>query len=115
MYDTVRKRTVLPLQDMKRETMMILNKKKVKLANEDANTRRNPYSTSVIYLTAVKVAQCRQVAENRREMVEEKKIAAKKTSTRKVHPQLNRYEDFDRCINSTKSLFLYTTDEERFI
>ena len=53
---------------MKRETMMILKKRKVKLANEDVNTGRNPDSTSGIYLTAVKLAQCRQVATNRREM-----------------------------------------------
>ena len=58
-YDTVRKRTFLPLQDMKRETMMILQQKKVKLANEDVNTRRNPNSTLGIYLTATKVSQCR--------------------------------------------------------
>ena len=51
-YDTVQKRNVLPLQEMKRETMMILKKKKVKLANEDASTRRNHNSTSVIYFTA---------------------------------------------------------------
>ena len=68
VYDTVQKRTVLPLQEMKRETMMILKKKRIKLENEDANTRGNPDSTSGIYLTAVKVAQCRQVATNRREM-----------------------------------------------
>ena len=67
---------------------MILKKKKVKMANEDANTRRNPNSTSGIYLTAVKVAQCRQVDVNRREMEEAKKITAKKTATRKVHLQL---------------------------
>ena len=48
--------------------MMILNKRKVKLSNEDANTRRNPNSTPGIYLTAVKVAQCIQVDMNRREM-----------------------------------------------
>ena len=47
-YDTVQKRTVLPLQEMKRETMMILKKRKVKMANEDANTRSNPNSTSGI-------------------------------------------------------------------
>ena len=41
-YDTLRKRTVPPLQEMRRETMMILKKRKVKLANEDANTRRKP-------------------------------------------------------------------------
>ena len=110
-YDTVRKRTVLPLQEMKRETMMILKKRKVKLANEDANTRRNPNSTSGIYLTAVKVAQCRQVAANRREMEEAKNITAKKTSTRKVHLQLKRSEAFDRCINSMNSLSSSTTYE----
>ena len=45
--------------------MMILNQKKVKLENEDVATRRKPDSISGIYLTAVKVAQYRQVAENR--------------------------------------------------
>ena len=65
-YDTVRKRIVLPLQYMKRETMMIHQQKKVKMTYEDANTRSNHNSTSEIYLTADKVAQCRQVAVNRR-------------------------------------------------
>ena len=51
-YDTVRRRTILPLQEMKRETMMILKNLKVKLANEDTNTRGNPNSKSGIYLTA---------------------------------------------------------------
>ena len=41
-YETVQQLTVLPLQDTKRETMMIPKKKKAKLANEDTNTRRNP-------------------------------------------------------------------------
>ena len=80
-YDTVRKRTVLPLQEMKRETIMIHHQKKVKLADEYANTRSNPNSTSGIYLTAAKVAQCIQVAANGREMDETKKITAKKTAT----------------------------------
>ena len=52
--------------------MMILNQRKVKLANEDTNNRRNPNLTSGIYLTAAKVSQCRQVAVNRREMDEAK-------------------------------------------
>ena len=91
--------------------MMIHKKKKVKLANEDSNTRRNPDSTSGIYLTAVKVAQYRQVAANRREMEDAKKITAKKTSTRKVHLQIKISEDFDRCINSMNSLSLSTTNE----
>ena len=51
-YDTVRKRTVLPLQEIKRETMMIHQQKKEKLGDEDANTRINLNSTSGIYLTA---------------------------------------------------------------
>ena len=41
---------------MKIENMMIPKKKKVKLENKDANIRRNPYSTSVIYLNAVKLS-----------------------------------------------------------
>ena len=108
-YDTVRKRTVLPLQDMKRETMMILQKKKVKLANEGANTSRKHNSTLGIYLTSDKVAQCRQVAANRREIDEAKKITAKKTATRKILLQIKRYEAFDMCINSMNSLSSSTT------
>ena len=41
-YDTVQKQTIPPLQEMNIENMMILKQKKVKLANEDATTRRNP-------------------------------------------------------------------------
>ena len=95
--------------------MMILNKKKIKLSNEDANTRRNPNSTSVIYLATVKVAQCREVAANRIETEEAKKITAKKIATRKVHIQLNISEAFDMCINSMNSLYSYTTNEENLI
>ena len=84
--------------------MMILQKKKVKLANYDANTRRNPISTSGIYLTAAKVDQCRQVAANMRAVDEAKKIKAKNTATRKIHIQLKGYEAFDMCINSMNSL-----------
>ena len=95
--------------------MMIHQKKKLKLADKDANTRINLNSTSGIYLTAAKVAQCRQVAVNRREMDEAKNITAKKTATRKVLLQLKRYEAFDMCINSMKILSLSTTDEDRLI
>ena len=56
VYDTVQNRTVFPIQLMKRETIMIPKQKKLKLSNEEVNTRRNINSTSVIYLTAVKVA-----------------------------------------------------------
>ena len=68
-----------------------------------------------MYLTAVKVAQCRQVAENRREKEEAKKETENNTSTKKVHLQLKRSEAFDRCIKYINSLSSYTTDEERFI
>ena len=75
--------------------MMIHHQKKVKPEDEDANTSSNLNSTSGIYLTASKVVQCRQVAVNRREMDEAKKITAKKTATRKFLLQLNRSEAFD--------------------
>ena len=100
---------------MKRETMMILRQKKVKLANEESNTRRNLNSTSGIYLTSAKVAQCRQVAANRRAVDEAKKITAKKTATIKIHLQLKISEDFDMCINSMNSLYSSTTDEDKLI
>ena len=114
-YVTFQKRTVLPLQEIKRETMMIHQKKKVKLADEDSNTRRNLNSTSGIYLAAAKVAQCRQVAANRREVDEAKNITAKKTATRKVLLQVKRSGAFDMCINSMNSLSSSTTDENRLI
>ena len=114
-HDTVRKRIFIPLQETKRKIMIILKEKKAKLSNEDANTRRNPDSTSGIYLIAVKLAQCRQVAANRRKTVESKKIITKKTATGKVHLQLTIFEAFDRLIISIRSLSLSTTDEERFI
>ena len=95
--------------------MMILKQHKVKLVNKDTTTRRNPDLTSGVYLTAVKVAQYRQVDENRREKEEAKKETAKKTATRKVHLQLKQYEALDRCINSMNSLSSSTTDEERLI
>ena len=82
-YDTVRKRTVLPIQEINIETMMIHQQKKVKLGDEDAKTRINLNSTSGIYLTAAKVAHCRQVAMNRREMDEAKKYHSKEDSYEK--------------------------------
>ena len=62
---------------------MILKQKKVKLENKYIITRRNRDPTSVILLTAVKVAQCRQVDENRREKEEAKKETANNTFTKK--------------------------------
>ena len=94
---------------------MIDQQKKVKLGDEDANTRINLNSTSGIYLTAAKAAQYRQVAANRREMDEAKNITAKKTATRKVLLQVKRSEAFDMCINSMSSLSSSTTDEYRLI
>ena len=44
-YKRVQKRTVLSLQEMKREFIMIVKQKKVKLENEDTTTRSNPDST----------------------------------------------------------------------
>ena len=70
---------------MKIEFMMIIKQKKLKMENEGAATRRNPDSIFVVYLTAVKVSQFRQVADNRREKEEAKKVTAKKTATRKFH------------------------------
>ena len=52
---------------------MILKQNKVKLVNGDTTTRRNPDPHSGIYLTSVKVTQCRQVADNRRGKEEAKK------------------------------------------
>ena len=94
---------------------MILQQKKVKLENEDANNRRNPNSTLGIYLTAARVAQFIHVAANTREMDEAKKITAKKTATRNIHLQLKISEAFDMFINSMNSLSLSNTDEDRFI
>ena len=79
------KETVLPLQETNKEVTMIMKQKKVKRLNEDAATSRNPDSTSGIYLTAFKVAQCRQVDKNRRKKEDTKKVTAKKTAKRKVH------------------------------
>ena len=85
--------------------MMIYHqKKKVKLGDEDASTRINLNSTSGIYLTAAKVTQCRQVAVNRREIDEAKKITANNTATIKVLLQVKMSEAFDMCINSMNSL-----------
>ena len=95
--------------------MIIFKQKKVKLENKYTTTRRNPYSTSGIYLTAVKVEKCRQVADNRREKEEAKKVTVKKTVKKKVRLQLKRYEVFYSCINSMNSLSSSTTDEESLI
>ena len=63
---TVRKIIVIHIQDMKKEFMAIINKKRVRLVN-DETSMINPDSSSVIYLTAAKLAHCRLVDDNRRE------------------------------------------------
>ena len=50
---------------------MILQQKKVRLEN-DLTTSKNPDSSSVIYITAAKLAKYRIVAENTREKEEKK-------------------------------------------
>ena len=65
LYDAVRKRTVILIQERKKEFMMILNQTKAILVN-DETSRRNPDSSLEIYLTAAKLSQYRLVAENRR-------------------------------------------------
>ena len=64
-YYAVRKRTVLPIQEIKKEYMIILQQKQVRLVN-DETYRRNTDSSSRIYFTAAKVTQYSLVAENRR-------------------------------------------------
>ena len=71
-YDAARKRTVIPIQDMNKECMAILNQKKVIFVNDETSMRK-PDSSSGIYLTAAKVAQRRLVADNRREKEEAKR------------------------------------------
>ena len=61
------------------------------------------------------MAQCRQVADNKRENIDERKVTENNTSTRKLHLQLKISEDFDMCIKSMNSLCSYTTNEERLI
>ena len=95
--------------------MMIIKEREVKLANEYTTTRRNPDLNSGIYLTTVKVAQCRQVADNSTEKLEGGKLTENNTATRKVYIQLNRSGDFDKYINPMNSLSLSTTSEERLI
>ena len=65
--------------------MMILQKNKVRLAN-DCTYKNNPASSLGIHITAAKVEQCRIVADNRREKVD-KKETAKKTAAQNFHLQ----------------------------
>ena len=78
--------------------MELLKQNKVRLVNDDNNitTRKRPKLNSRIYLAAAKVAQCRMVAENRREKEEVKKETAKKTAARKVCLQQKLSEAFQK-------------------
>ena len=87
---------------------------KVKLVNKYTTTRKNQDSTSGIYLTNVKVSQCRQLAKNRRKRMRQKGNS-KEDSHKNVHLQLKRSEAFDMRINYINSLYQSTTDKERFI
>ena len=66
VYYAMIKRTVIPIKDTKKECTDILNKKKVRLLN-DETSRSNPDSSSSIYLNSAKVAQYILVYDNRRE------------------------------------------------
>ena len=83
--------------------MMIMQKKKVRLLN-DEKSRRNRDSSLGIYLTAAKVAQYRLVAENKRDKEKAKKETAKKTAAQKLCLQQNRSEDFHKRQESLYSL-----------
>ena len=80
LYDAVRKRTNIPIQETKKEFMMILQQNKGRLKN-DATSRRNPDLSSGIYLNATNVEQCRLVDENRRERKEERVETENKIAT----------------------------------
>ena len=54
-YDAVKKKTVIPIQEMKKECMIILLQNKVRLVN-DVTSMGNPDSSLGIYLTTDKVA-----------------------------------------------------------
>ena len=73
------KQTVMTIQEMNKECMMILQQKKVRLVN-DVTSSRNPDYSSKIYLNADKVSQCRLVVE------ETKKKKSRKAATQKLHP-----------------------------
>ena len=77
----------------------------------DMTTRNNPNSASVIYLTNIKVAQCRMLAENRRGKQQAKKEAAKNAAARKACLQQNRSGAFNKiknCMDNILSPYEYT-------
>ena len=68
-YDAVRKLTAIPDKETKREWIMILQLKKVRLVKYETS-RRNAYLISGIYLIAYKLVQYRLVADNIRKKEE---------------------------------------------
>ena len=82
---------------------MTLNQKNMRLVNDETSTR-NPDLSTIIYLTADKLAQCRLLSENRREKEEAKKETSKKTLIQKFHLQQKRCEAFHKYQDSTESL-----------
>ena len=105
MYDAVRKITVIHIQDIKKECMTTLNQKNTRLVNDETSTR-NPDLSTIIYLTAAKLAQCRLLSENRREKEEAKNETSKKTATQKLNLQKKRCEDIQKCQYSINSISL---------
>ena len=71
---------------------MIMQQKKVILLNYE-QSRRNPDSSLVIYLTADKVVQYRLVSKNSREKEEENETS-KKTATQNLHLKQKLSEAF---------------------
>ena len=86
---------------------MILQQKKVRFDNY-VNTRKNPYSSSGIYLATAKVAQYRLVADNSREK-EEKNETANNTAAWKLCIQQKWSQAFKKYQDSMKSISSYPT------
>ena len=76
--------------------MMLPKQNKLELVNEKTTNRRHPDSALGIYLVVSKVAQCRQVAKNKREKEEAKRETAKNETTRNIHIQVKQSKAFDR-------------------
>ena len=69
VYDTVRTRNVLPLHQIKTVEREMKRRRTTCITNtpgKDDGCRLKPDSSSVIYMTSVKEAQCHIVSENRR-------------------------------------------------
>ena len=102
----MRKRTIVPLKELKKEHIKILKLKMARLENYVSNmtTRMNSDSTSGIYLTAVKVSQWIMADENKRKNDETKKETGNKTAARKACLQQKRYKTFQKYQDCLYSL-----------